>query len=290
MRTAYTDTNIQFTIEDVTFISVNIIFERFTRTIPSHSHGNNCYEIHFIPYGYGKVKVEDAYYDITPGTLYVTGPRVEHAQTPRPDDPMQEYCVYFKLRRSSHTKGSSPVMDAFTSMPFWLGKDTQGIMEIMTRLFAEFEQKPIGYLKQVELLLCQLVLAIVRNYEGKHSFRPVSHRVKGVDNKSRIIEEYFLYEYHSLSLNTLSERLTLSPRQTQRLLMDYYGKSFQEKKAEARMSAAAILLGDEARSISSIADALGYSSPEHFSNAFRKYYGTSPRDFRKNLPAGSQPF
>ena len=55
MRTAYTDTNIQFTIEDVTFISVNIIFERFTRTIPSHSHGNNCYEIHFIPYGFGKV-------------------------------------------------------------------------------------------------------------------------------------------------------------------------------------------------------------------------------------------
>lgn len=47
------------------------------------------------------------------------------------------------------------------------------------------------------------------------------------------------------------------------------------------MSVASILLRDKDRSIAFIADELGYSSPEHFSSAFRKYYKMSPSEFRK---------
>ena len=103
------------------------------------------------------------------------------------------------------------------------------------------------------------------------------------ETKSVIIDEYFLYEYQTLSLEELSRRLNLSARQTQRLLMEYYGKTFQQKKAEARMSVAAILLSDQSLSITSIAENLGYSSIEHFSSSFRRFYKTSPREFRKNL-------
>ena len=70
--------------------------------------------------------------------------------------------------------------------------------------------------------------------------------------------------------------------------MEYYGKTFQQKKAEARMSAAAILLSDKSRSIASIAEALRYSSGEHFSSAFRKYYNTNPREYRKLLQSPSE--
>ena len=47
------------------------------------------------------------------------------------------------------------------------------------------------------------------------------------------------------------------------------------------MSAASILLTYSDRSISSIAEELGYSSVEHFSAAFRKYYNKSARQYRK---------
>ena len=65
--------------------------------------------------------------------------------------------------------------------------------------------------------------------------------------------------------------------------MEHYGKSFQQKKAEARMSVAAILLSDQSLSITDIAENLGYSSIEHFSSSFRRFYNTSPREFRKHL-------
>lgn len=283
MRTLYTDMDIHFSMDNISIHALNIVFERFTRTIPSHSHGNGCYEIHYIPFGRGKLIANGQYYDILPNTLYVTGPHVEHAQTPIQSDPMQEYCVYLKISNSSQNQKNSPVISAFTSMPFWIGEDTQGIHPLMKQLFDELARRYTGYQNQVRLLLSQLLIYMVRNYEQRHISQTSFSRNSASESKSIVIEEYFLYEYHSLSLSALAGRLKLSARQTQRLLMEYYGKSFQQKKAEARMSAAAILLSDPARSITSIAEDLGYSSAEHFSSAFRRFYQVSPREYRKQL-------
>ena len=62
-----------------------------------------------------------------------------------------------------------------------------------------------------------------------------------------------------------------------------------QKKAEARMSAAAILLTDTGKSITAIAEELGYSSIEHFSSAFKHYYHISPRQYRKGAAYHSFP-
>ncbi len=283
MKTSYHDIDIHFSVENVKIHALNIVFELFTRTIPSHSHGNSCYEIHYIPAGYGKLVTDGQYYDISPNTLFVTGPHIEHAQTPLQSDPMQEYCIYLKIRSQSSITKETPVISTFTSTPFWIGKDTQGMDALMKQLFYELGHSYTGQQDLIRTLLSQLLIYTVRNYED----RPVSNlflsRNSMADSKSVIIDEYFLYEYQTLSLEELSQRLNLSARQTQRLLMEYYGKSFQQKKAEARMSVAAILLSDQSLSITTIAESLGYSSIEHFSSSFRKFYNTSPREFRKRL-------
>lgn len=281
MKTQYTSIDLHFSLDGIPIHTLNIIFERFTRVIPSHSHGNGCYEIHYIPAGYGRLKADGEYYDISPNTLFVTGPHVEHAQSPLLSDPMQEYCVYFRFPGSSRSKKLSPLMDSFLSTRFWLGQDVQGIHFLMKQLFGELEHHYTGYQNQVELLLSQLIIYLVRNYEQekKPEYRSADSNL--YNSKSMIIEEYFLYEYRTLSLDALADRLKLSTRQTQRLLLEYYGKTFQQKKTEARMSAASILLGEKGRSIASIAEELGYSSAEHFSSAFKKYYEISPGCYRR---------
>jgi len=280
MKIAYSDLDISFTIDGVEFSVPHIVFERFTRAIPSHSHGEGCFEIHYIPFGYGKLVTGGQYYDITPNTLYITGSHVEHAQFPLLYNPMQEYCVYLKTKKFNR-KTTSPLMKAFFSTPFWFGKDNHGVHVLMKQIFKELENKFIGYQKQVELLLAQLLICLIRNYNLEKCTRDELAPGNLIDSNSIIIEEYFLYEYDNLSLNALADRLKLSPRQTQRLIWKYYGKSFQQKKTEARMSVASIMLRDQNRSIAYIADTLGYSSPEHFSAAFRKYYNMTPTEYRK---------
>jgi len=82
-------------------------------------------------------------------------------------------------------------------------------------------------------------------------------------------------------LGELSNRLGLSERQTQRVIEKNYGSSFGEKKNEARMSAAAILLEDGALSLADVSKRNGYSSREYFNAAFKKYYKISPGRYKK---------
>lgn len=280
---ATNNSHFTFQLEGITIHASNLVFEQFTDSIPAHSHGANCFEIHYIPTGYGILHSNDRDYDITPNTLYVTGPFVEHSQTPHPENPMQEYCVYFRLDKSVSAKTNTPILNAFTSKHFYFCQDTQNIVLLLRNLFSELFQRSIGYERQIELYLAQLIILLVRNYHNIPTVPSGQIHFGDTENKTLLIEEYFLYEYKNLTLNDLAKRLALSSRQTQRLLLQYYNKTFQQKKTESRMSAAAILLLDKEKSITSISDMLGYSSPEYFSNAFKSYYKKSPREYRNQL-------
>ena len=59
---------------------------------------------------------------------------------------------------------------------------------------------------------------------------------------SNTTDEIFLYEYAVITLEALSQRLHLSPRQTQRFLKKSYGKTFVELRAERRRYNAQLLI------------------------------------------------
>ncbi|MDD3615039.1 MAG: AraC family transcriptional regulator [Lachnospiraceae bacterium] len=289
MRTVYTDLNIQTTIEHTTFFALNIVYEQFQRAMPRHSHGNNSYELHYIPYGHGTVNINNQLYHVSPNTLYMTGPHIEHEQIPIENDPMAEYCIYFNLQKSNTGSADNinDIASHFAAVHFWFGQDTQDLFPLMQQIFFELEHKYSGYMIQVESLLQQCIVKMVRNYENaldsekeSPTHFPPSNLV---DSKYLIVEESFLYDYETITLENLSSRLGLSPRQTERFLKEYYGKTFLQKKTEAKMSMAKILLADKSLTITAIAERLNYSSVEHFSYAFKQYYKVTARDYRKQL-------
>lgn len=282
MREAYTDLDIKISMEDTTFFILNIVFERFYRSMPKHSHGNYSYEIHYIPYGYGKVHIDGTRYEITPNTLYVTGPHVEHEQIPNEADPMAEYCIYFKLKKNqlASPNRKDTVASLFEQTYFWFGADSQELHPLIEQIFFELEHKYTGYMIQVESLLQQCIVKLVRNYERKSPSKLHFEPSNLVDSKYLIVEESFLYHYETITLESLSKKLGLSTRQTERFLKANYGKTFQQKKTEAKMSMAKLLLATPTLSISEIANRLNYSSIQHFSYAFRQFYGISASEYR----------
>lgn len=284
MLTRLDNYDLHFTLGGYDFHVSNIVLEQFTRSIPKHSHSKNSYEIHYIPYGYGKATISGRDYEVTPNTLFITGPFVEHAQIPRKEEPMCEYCIYLKIGRSTQPTDSpyeKSLITLFRETNFWFGQDTQDIHTLMKQLFSELERRYTGYSVLAETLLKQLIIKLVRNYESKTEVNTGQTSPNLIDNKYLIIEECFLYEYRTLTLEKLSARLGLSIRQTERLLKDQYGKTFLQKKTEARMSAASILLQNSDISITQIAEDTGYSCVEHFSAAFKRYYGKSASSYRK---------
>ncbi|MCR5356887.1 MAG: AraC family transcriptional regulator [Lachnospiraceae bacterium] len=282
-KIAYQDRNIVFMMEGESVFVGNIVYERFKRSIPMHAHSDNSYEVHYISSGHGRVTVSGTEYDTGPGTLYITGPHIRHSMIPDPNDPLSEYCVYLKLSADTgkEKKALSP-LKIFRMTDFWYGKDRYGIHALMKSLFLELKELNIGYRAVVESLIKQIIISCVRDYSDKKG-DPDIRGLKSNDDQFLTIEEAFLYEYATLTLTSLADRLSLSTRQTQRLLMEHYGMNFQSKKTEAKMSAAAIMLKTKENTITQIADELGYSSVEHFSSAFRKYYDMNASRYREDM-------
>lgn len=143
MRVAFHDLDIQFVIEDLHFHALNFVLERFLRSIPSHSHSKNSYEIHYIPYGYGQAKIEGKMYDVVPNTLYVTGPHIQHEQVPSKEDPMVEYCIYLRIEpRNPEGKKRSrdSYVTCFEKTKLWFGQDNQNLHPLMQQIFLRIKE------------------------------------------------------------------------------------------------------------------------------------------------------
>lgn len=151
----------------------------------------------------------------------------------------------------------------------------------MQQIYHEIDHQYFGYEEILKSLLSLLFCTAVRTLAEKNIINPKPILSSSVDTKALITDDYFLYECKSLSLEGLANRLGLSPRQTERYLKEHYNKTFIQKKTESRMSTAALLLFDPSNSITQISDELGYSSIEHFSTAFKRYYDCSPSEYRK---------
>ena len=51
--------------------------------------------------------------------------------------------------------------------PFWFGQDTHNVSPLVEDLFTELENRYTGYQLQVESLLRQILIRLVRNFEEK---------------------------------------------------------------------------------------------------------------------------
>jgi len=83
-------------------------------------------------------------------------------------------------------------------------------------------------------------------------------------------------------IGTIARDLAMSGRTLQRRLAAE-GVSFQELLDEARKNAAAHYLRERTLSVCEVAYLVGYSEPAPFHRAFKRWFGTTPELFRKDM-------
>lgn len=276
--------NITFSIGRYMITILKFTYECQTWNTPSHSHSSNSYELHYIPQGRGTLISSQKSYDLYPNVLYTTGPHVEHQQYPDPDDPTYEYCIYLRIEET-HVKQrrknmeQENIMDLFLNYPFWYGTDQADLPVTLEQIHRElFHPKPAAGL-MLEALFIQFMVKVLRNYKPASKAAITSIPIPLI-KAYILIEDSFLLEYDTITLEELSHRLGLSTRQTSRILFDRYGQNFIQKRTEARMAAAVTFLKEGRLSVSEIAARLGYSCPNHFHAAFKKYYHMTATEYK----------
>jgi len=130
--------------------------------------------------------------------------------------------------------------------------------------------------KSIELLVLQAEL-----YENQS----MHQYIKSEQDKRRLIEAKELLSTRIDQPPTLMElsKLTgINEYKLKRRFKELFGTTIFGFIHESRMSLAKRLLLGTDKTAKEIAYDTGYSSPQHFSNAFKKKYGVTPKSVRKN--------
>ena len=120
---------------------------------------------------------------------------------------------------------------------------------------------------------------------GQDSLR--RNRSEGVqylcEQTLRIIEQNYAEE--TLSLNSVSEQLHVSPNYLSANMKRYAGDTFINLLIKKRMETAQDLIRQGSMKISEVAGRCGYSDQHYFSFCFKKYFGISPAKMRRGESA-----
>lgn len=101
--------------------------------------------------------------------------------------------------------------------------------------------------------------------------------------EERIVEliSYIQNDYKNVTLETLSEEFHLSKPYLSKYIREKAGMTFQDVVKKERLKKARTLLRETGRTVEAVAEEVGYDNVEHFNRLFKKTYGMTPVQYRK---------
>lgn len=101
--------------------------------------------------------------------------------------------------------------------------------------------------------------------------------------EERIVDimNYVKNHYKDVTLDALAENFNLSKPYLSKYIKENAGITFQEAVKKARMKKARTMLKESNQTVESIAAYVGYENVEHFNRLFKKSYGITPIQFRR---------
>lgn len=267
----------------------DILIIQHDRYTPPVMHQHDFYELLYVYEGEFRQQIDMASFSMQTGDFCLIPPRVNHALN------VDNYSVVLNILikksafqdiflnslRGDNILSSFFVGNAYSQnvndfIIFRTNGDTriQGIILDMCMEVMNMER----YYKQVlstNLLL--LFGLLLRGYENT-CILPTIKKKKDIQDYQilRYIEEH----YQGLTLPELAERFHYSPSHMSHRLKQITGQNFTEYLLRKRMDEAAQLLTNTNIKIGAVSETIGYNNQEHFIRSFRKYYGTTPGEYR----------
>ncbi|MGI6006680.1 MAG: helix-turn-helix domain-containing protein [Ruminococcus sp.] len=151
-------------------------------------------------------------------------------------------------------------------------QNPEALSSCLSRLEEEAEQKIINeHIISAHIhMLLSLTLSSRENYASENSGR--------IAKCINYMKEHI---HQSVTLQDLSDYVSLSPYYLSRLFKRYTDSSPGEYLMNLRLSHAKMLLITTSRSVTDISEMCGFQSSAHFIGTFRKRIGITPLQFRK---------
>lgn len=157
----------------------------------------------------------------------------------------------------------------------FFGKERSEVEAIIQAMQREYKEKPTHWEQVLSDYLHILLTKLLRKTE------------EGVDQKElgemwRVLSKYIDQNIgEKLTLSSLAEKCFYNPSYFSRSFKEKFGMTLTEYVTRKRLERAAHLLSTTDQSIEEISERSGFSDRAACTHAFSKYFGCSPKDFRK---------
>lgn len=249
-------------------------------------HSHDHLELAYVVSGLGNYRIEDEIYEVREGDLLILNPGVRHQALLRrgSEIPTTEFFVGVSdLQLPDYPHNYLPVPGGGHIM-HTSGEFRQKISRLCSAMEAENKVCREGRYFMLKSYLMQMLLVIIR--EQCEIVAPASGCAFESVNKKYVvnrIEEYFENHYsEKISLDQIAGNMYLSPFYISKIFKSEIGDTPIRHLINIRLEKARELLeSGEDRSIQEVAAMVGYDDAYHFSKLFKKRYGMSPSQARK---------
>lgn len=108
-------------------------------------------------------------------------------------------------------------------------------------------------------------------------------KAEEIPDKLREVLHYIQENYHKkISLSEVSDKFYFNASTVSRMFVKYLGINYIEYVNNLRLEKAKDMLMNSKMNVSEVAEKNGFESLSYFSKQFKKKYGVSPQDYRKN--------
>lgn len=232
------------------------------------------YVIHYVASGIGTVRIGNGAYSIASGSVFVLFPNQVHQIIPEENETLTIHWVelegnvllpeFNRLNLSSN----SPMLPLHVQ---------PGISRTETAFTQLLESRREN--EACQLGRCWAILgALLEETAQIKPQRLGNQRRRYVEQAMDLIQKNYM---HDITVEDIAEYCGLNRSYLGKLFRDETGKSTQEYLIEYRMEVACRYLSETTAPIGTIALSVGYQNQLHFSRAFRKTFGLSPRDWQK---------
>ncbi len=272
---ALRELNLLIQIEHCTLRIIDGNWGVFETSFANHMH--SYYELHYVSGGKGTLLLGDFEAPLARGCIYMIPPRVYHEQRTDSCDFLKEYHIAFILLSAAP---EDQIYRQLLSKAFYRA-GTDEAEALFDAVLNETQTTQYGYTDMILRYIQSIFILLVRTLLKPDNKRRLAN-VHLDDQRVMTTDEAFLYEYHTVTLSSLSSRLRLSPRQTQRFILEKYGAPFSILKTRSRLNHAAMLLSTTNLSVDEICFQIGYQNRSYFNRIFKICYRMTPSDYRKS--------
>lgn len=237
-------------------------------------HYHNFYEIFYLLSGHSHFLLKDRVYQLEKGDLVFIAPGELHHSVYQGDC---EICmIYFNPEHQ--LVSNLPAPHSFMgSIPALYQEDFHNLLKRMLAEHAHIDEYSDGFLA---VYLQEILLMLMRHSIMAEEDPDLLH-AKDADILRATKYIYKNYK-QPLTLDQVSAVASLSPTYFSKKFKQLTGMGFKEYLNFVRLKHAQAALLTTTNSITDIALEYGFNDSNYFKDLFKKVYGKSPREFRKN--------